>query len=82
MQGGSGKRGRPRKRAYRLAAFDGRRGLFLHAAGQAGLLCVVGQGAGEGGCMLHNPRYDFNDEVLPIGAAYWCRLAETVLAQS
>jgi metal-dependent amidase/aminoacylase/carboxypeptidase family protein len=42
----------------------------------------LGNGSGEGGCMLHNPRYDFNDEVLPIGAAYWCRLAETVLAQS
>lgn len=40
----------------------------------------LGNGAGEGGCMLHNPRYDFNDEVLPIGAAYWCRLVETVLA--
>ena len=39
----------------------------------------LGNGAGEGGCMLHNPGYDFNDEVLPIGASYWARLVETQL---
>ena len=36
-------------------------------------------GPGEGGCMLHNPRYDFNDAILPIGASYWARLVEHVL---
>lgn len=40
----------------------------------------LGNGLGEGGCMLHNPHYDFNDEVLPIGASYWVRLAEHMLA--
>jgi hippurate hydrolase len=40
----------------------------------------IGNGPGEGGCMLHNPRYDFNDEVLPIGASYWATLVEQVLA--
>jgi hippurate hydrolase len=35
-----------------------------------------------GGCMVHNPGYDFNDAVLPIGAAYWVRLAETALGTS
>ena len=40
----------------------------------------IGNGPGEGGCMLHNPRYDFNDEVLPIGASYWATLVEHVLA--
>ena len=29
---------------------------------------------------LHNPAYDFNDDILPIGASYWARLAEKVLA--
>jgi hippurate hydrolase len=29
--------------------------------------------------MLHNPRYDFNDELLTVGAAYWTRLAERFL---
>jgi len=41
----------------------------------------VGNGPGEGGCYLHNPQYDFNDEVLPIGASYWARLAEMRLAK-
>jgi hippurate hydrolase len=39
----------------------------------------IGNGPGEGGCMLHNPRYDFNDAILPIGASYWATLAEHVL---
>jgi hippurate hydrolase len=42
----------------------------------------LGNGTGSvGGCMVHNPGYDFNDAVLPIGAAYWVRLAETALAK-
>jgi len=41
----------------------------------------IGNGPGEGGCMLHNPRYDFNDEILPIGASYWAALVERVLAR-
>ena len=42
----------------------------------------LGNGTGsQGGCMVHNPGYDFNDAVLPIGAAYWVRLAETTLAR-
>lgn len=40
----------------------------------------LGNGPGEGGCTLHNPRYDFNDALLPIGAAYWVTLVETRLA--
>lgn len=39
----------------------------------------IGNGSGEGSCMVHNPRYDFNDEVLPIGSSYWVRLVETIL---
>ncbi len=40
----------------------------------------IGNGSSQGGCLLHNPHYDFNDEILPIGAAYWAKLVETVLA--
>jgi len=41
----------------------------------------LGNGIGEdGGCIVHNPRYDFNDRALPIGAAFWVMLAHTVLA--
>lgn len=39
-------------------------------------------GHGLGPCNLHNPSYDFNDELLPIGATYWVRLAETYLAKA
>jgi len=40
----------------------------------------LGNGPGEGGCMLHNPHYDFNDEILSVGASYWARLVELELA--
>lgn len=39
-------------------------------------------GHGLGPCNLHNPSYDFNDELLPIGASYWVRLAEQFLART
>ncbi len=39
----------------------------------------IGNGGAEGGCLLHNPHYDFNDEILPIGASYWAKLVETTL---
>ena len=39
----------------------------------------IGNGPLEGGCMLHNPNYDFNDEILPLGASYWAELVETRL---
>ena len=43
----------------------------------------IGNGVGsEGGCMVHNAGYDFNDRVLSTGASYWVRLAETYLAKA
>lgn len=36
-------------------------------------------GHGGGPCMLHNPSYDFNDDLIPLGATYWVRLAEAWL---
>lgn len=39
-------------------------------------------GHGLGPCNLHNPSYDFNDDLLPIGASYWVRLAERFLAST
>ncbi len=44
-----------------------------------GCYAFIGNGAGEGGCTLHNPRYDFNDQILPIGSSYWARLTEHLL---
>ena len=36
-------------------------------------------GHGMGPCMLHNPSYDFNDDLIPLGATLWVRLAEAWL---
>ncbi len=47
---------------------------------KAGCYVFIGNGPGEGGCMLHNPHYDFNDQILPLGASYWANLVEHVLA--
>jgi len=42
----------------------------------------LGNGPGTGGCTLHNPHYDFNDDILPIGVSYWVKLVETALPAS
>lgn len=39
----------------------------------------LGNGSGEGNCMLHSPHYDFNDALIPVGMRYWLRLVETAL---
>jgi hippurate hydrolase len=38
-------------------------------------------GHGLGPCMLHNPSYDFNDDLIPLGATLWVRLAQQWLAR-
>lgn len=45
-----------------------------------GCYILIGNGGGNDACMVHNPHYDFNDSIIPIGASYWVRLVETVLA--
>ncbi|MBP6897159.1 MAG: M20 aminoacylase family protein [Gammaproteobacteria bacterium] len=49
-----------------------------------GSYLIVGNGVGEhhhtGGCMVHNPGYDFNDAILPIAASYWVELVRRFLA--
>ncbi len=57
--------------------------------GKPGAYFVIGNGDGthrEGGhglgpCTLHNPSYDFNDQLIPLGASLWVRLAQRWLAQ-
>lgn len=39
----------------------------------------LGNGPGTGGCTLHNPHYDFNDELLNFGVNYWVRLVQRAL---
>jgi hippurate hydrolase len=46
-----------------------------------GSYVLIGNGIGEGGCMVHNPGYDFNDRNIGIGSAYWVLLTERFLAQ-
>jgi len=55
-----------------------------------GAYCFIGNGDGghreaghgAGPCMLHNPSYDFNDDLIPLGATYWVRLAEQWLPKT
>ncbi|TCK02967.1 M20 aminoacylase family protein [Marinobacterium mangrovicola] len=45
-----------------------------------GCYVFLGNGAdSRGGCMLHNPHYDFNDNILETGALYWTALVEQQL---
>ena len=54
-----------------------------------GAYCFIGNGDGAhreighggGPCTIHNPSYDFNDELIPLGASYWVRLAEQWLGR-
>ena len=52
---------------------------FLNA--RPGAMLWLGNGPGEGGCYLHNPRYDFNDAAIPTGSSVFARLAERFLAR-
>ncbi len=39
----------------------------------------LGNGPGTGGCTLHNPHYDFNNDTMVFGISYWVRLVEAAL---
>jgi len=56
-------------------------GYMLQARPGAYLLLGNGE-EGIGGCSLHNPSYDFNDDILSIGADFWVALIETQLKVS
>ncbi len=45
-----------------------------------GCYAFIGNGPGDGGCLLHSPHFDFNDKIIPIGASYWVRLVGDLLA--
>ena len=44
-----------------------------------GAYLFLGGGTGNGDAMVHHPKYDFNDEILPIGASWFATLAEQLL---
>ena len=60
--------------AYMLMA---KPGCYAFIANGEGDHRAIGHGGGP--CMLHNPSYDFNDALLPLGATYWVRLVEAWL---
>ena len=66
--------------AYMLQA---RPGCYVFIANGDGAHRAGYEGGGHdvGPCMLHNPHYDFNDDLIPLGATYWVRLAEQWLAR-
>ncbi len=47
-----------------------------------GAYIMLGAGRGAGDAMVHHPKYDFNDAILPVGASYWATLAEQLLARA
>ena len=63
--------------AYMLQA---KPGCYVFIANGDGSHREMGHGAGP--CMLHNPSYDFNDDLIPLGATYWVRLAEEWLVKA
>jgi len=56
-------------------------GYMLQARPGAYLLLGNGE-EGVGGCSLHNPAYDFNDDILGIGADFWVTLVQSQLQAS
>ena len=44
-----------------------------------GSYLLIGNGDGPGTCMVHHPGYDFNDDNIAVGSAFWVRLAERFL---
>jgi amidohydrolase len=63
--------------AYMLQA---KPGAYVFIANGMGDHRAMGHGAGP--CMLHNPSYDFNDDIIPLGVSYWVKLTEKWLAKS
>ncbi len=47
-----------------------------------GAYLMLGGGRTKDDPLLHHPKYDFNDEILPVGASWWATLAEQQLAKA
>jgi hippurate hydrolase len=62
--------------AYMLQA---KPGAYCFIGNGDGLHREIGHGGGP--CTLHNPSYDFNDDLIPLGATYWVELARRWLAR-
>jgi hippurate hydrolase len=55
-----------------------------------GAYVIIGNGGGDhrspghgaGPCTLHNASYDFNDDIIPLGASFWVQVSQRWLAQA
>ena len=47
-----------------------------------GAYLMLGGARGTNDPLLHHPKYDFNDEILPVGASWWATLVEQQLAKA
>ena len=70
--------GEARVRHMRKPTMGGEDFSFMLQA-RPGAYVFLGQGGGPNNCFLHNPGYDFNDEVIPLGAGYLAALVEETL---
>jgi len=73
--------GEARVRHMRNPTMGGEDFAFMLNAKQGSYL-MLGAGRTKSDAMPHHPAYDFNDEILPVGASYWVSLAEQLLAKS
>ncbi len=46
-----------------------------------GCYFLIGNGDSESSCILHNPNYDFNDAIIPVGGSMWVELVEAWFAR-
>lgn len=68
------------KAHYGMTSFMGSEDFaFMLQANPNGSYLIIGNGEGVGGCSVHNPGYDFNDECLVPGSAFWSALTERYL---
>jgi amidohydrolase len=72
--------GAERVREMRAPTMGGEDFAFMLNAKQGAYL-MLGGGTGNGDKLLHHPQYDFNDEILPVGASWWATLVEQQLAK-
>ncbi|HYG46130.1 MAG TPA: amidohydrolase, partial [Bordetella sp.] len=72
-----------------IPAFMGAEDFSFYLERVPGCYLFLGNGDGDhriatyhgmGPCQLHNPNYDFNDALLPVGATYWVKLVQKFLA--
>jgi amidohydrolase len=68
-------------REMRAPTMGGEDFAFMLEAKQGSYL-MLGGARGKDDPLLHHPKYDFNDEILPVGASWWATLVEQQLAKA